>query len=199
MPGSVVDLTLPGVRIPDPIVVDTNIIVEYLLASFLTPSVATLRATQFFQRLIATNGSGLVMPTAFIEFFHAAVKVTYKHELGLMTLIARQSRYGYPVRNWQDLYKQDASILQAFLPDLHRLRNLLIANGLLFVAPENLRTVASARSHDVELIDLIGTYGLDSCDAAILPEARRYGLTDIVSMDSDMQRASPDFNIYTWI
>jgi predicted nucleic acid-binding protein len=50
-----------------------------------------------------------------------------------------------------------------------------------------------------ELVEFVGAYGLDSSDAAILVEARRYGLTDIVTLDADMQRAQADFTIYTWL
>jgi len=199
MPGSIVDLSLPGSSVPDPIVVDTNIIAEYLLASFFVPTVFALRASQFFNDLIANNGTGVVTPTAFTEFVHVAVRVKYNQEFARMTVFERKFKYGYPVKNWAGLYKQDPTILRAFLPDLHTLRNLLIANGLLFVAPEELGSIASGRRHDEEIVDLMGAYGLDSSDAAILLEARRCGLTDIIGFDADMQRAQPDFNIYTWI
>ena len=68
MPGSIVDLSLPGSSVPDPIVVDTNIIAEYLLASFFVSTVFALRASQFFNDLIANNGTGVVTPKAFTEF-----------------------------------------------------------------------------------------------------------------------------------
>jgi hypothetical protein len=40
MPGSVVDLSQPGATVPSIVIVDTNVIVEYLLASFLNPAAA---------------------------------------------------------------------------------------------------------------------------------------------------------------
>jgi predicted nucleic acid-binding protein len=116
-----------------------------------------------------------------------------------MTALDRNTRYISPVRGWTDLYKQDPAILQVFLPDLERFRRLLIANGLYFVSPWDLGPVASGRRHDEELVHLVGTYGLDSNDAAILMEAQRLGWTDVVTLDADMQRAQADFNIYTWI
>lgn len=93
----------------------------------------------------------------------------------------------------------DATILQDFLPELEELRLLLSANGLLFIAPDQLGFIVTGRSYDEELVHLVGTYGLDSNDALILMEAQRYGVTDIVSLDADMQRAQADFNVYTWL
>jgi hypothetical protein len=100
---------------------------------------------------------------------------------------------------WLTLYKQDETILQAFLPDLERLRQLLIANGLLFLSPDELGPIVSGRSYDEELLNLVGTYGLDSGDAVILMEAQRYGVTDVITLDADFQRARADFTIHTWL
>jgi predicted nucleic acid-binding protein len=199
MPGRVVDLSRPGAGFPDLIVVDTNIIVEFLLASYFVPSARDPRVVQFFQDLNDQGGTGIVTPTVFREFVHVAVRAKYKHELRLMTSHERRSKYGFPASDWLDLYKQDASILQGFLPDLHTLRILLIANGLLFAAPDDLEPIASGRRFDEELVELVGAYGLDSNDAAILLEARQVGLTDIITLDVDMQRAQLDFDIYTWL
>ena len=76
---------------------------------------------------------------------------------------------------------------------------MLIANGLLFLAPDDLGPITSGRSYDEELVHLVGTYGLDSGDALLLMEARRSGVTDVISLDADLQRARADFNIYTWL
>lgn len=70
---------------------------------------------------------------------------------------------------------------------------------MLFLAPDELGPIASGRSYDEELVHLVGTYGLDSSDALILMEAQRFGVTDIVSLDGDLQRARADFNVYTWL
>jgi hypothetical protein len=75
----------------------------------------------------------------------------------------------------------------------------LIANRLLFVSPDELGPIGSGRRHDEELVRFVGAYGLDSSDAAILMEAQQLGLTDIISLDADMQRAQSDFTIHTWI
>jgi predicted nucleic acid-binding protein len=204
MPGSVVDLSVAGSGFPDPIVVDTNLIVEHLVVPYIpilpaSPvTVNAQRAGAFFRALIAGNGTGIVTPMAFAEFVHAAVKIKYRQER-LRIGPGSQNRYGRPISDWLALYKQDAAILQTFLPDLEQLRRLLIANGLLFIAPEDLGPIASGRNHDEELVHLVGTYGLDSSDALILMEAQRYGVTDIVSLDADLQRARADFNIYTWL
>jgi predicted nucleic acid-binding protein len=199
MPGRVFNLSLPGLSIPDPIIVDTNLIVEYLLASYFVPAPRMPQVNQFFGNLISRRGTGIVTPTVFTEFAHVAVRAKYNHELRLMTPHDRRSKYGYPLRDWKDLYKQGASILQGFQPDLQALRTLLTANSLLFAAPDDLGAIASGRRHDDELINLMGAYGLDSSDAAILMEARQIGVTDIITLDLDMQRAQADFDVYTWL
>lgn len=205
MPGSVVDLSVARSRIPDLIVVDTNLIVERLVVPFLgvLPSspAAKLnahRANQFFQTLIANDGRGIVTPTAFNEFVHVAIKSKYKQErLRLGPNVLPTS--GRRINSWLDLYKQDASILQAFLINLERFRLQFIVNGLLFIAPDELGPITSGRAYDEELVHLVGTYGLDSNDALILMEARRSGINDVVTLDADLRRAQADFNIYTWL
>jgi predicted nucleic acid-binding protein len=203
MPGSVIDLSVPGQTFPDPVVVDANLIVEYLLAPFvavLPPSSITRnaeRAAAFFQALIVRNGTGIVTPTAFAEVIHVAVKATYQQALRRLGPAARQT-YCRPIKDWLSLYKQDATILQAFRPDLEQLRRLLIANGLLFLGPDQLGPILSGRTFDEELVHLVAVYGLDSSDALIVMEAQRCGVTDIVTLDAELQRTRADFDIYTW-
>lgn len=204
MPGSVVDLSVARSAIPDPIVVDTNLIVEYLVAPFIqilpaSPvKVNAQRAARFFSTLITSNGTGIVTPIAFTEFVHVAIKARYNQERLRLGTGARGAS-GRPIGDWRALYKQNETILQAFLPDLEQLRRSLIANGLLFLSPENLAPITSGRSFDEELVHLVGTYGLDSSDAVLLMEAQRCGVLDIVTLDADLQRARRDFNIYTWL
>ena len=54
-------------------------------------------------------------------------------------------------------------------------------------------------SYDRELIHLVGRYGLDTSDAAILLEARRAGVIDLVTLDLDWRRAHVDFDVHTWL
>ncbi len=195
MPGRVIDLSIPGIAIPDPIVVDTNMLVERLIVPFFGSLTAEMseeaaRVDGFFQDLVQTNGTGLVTPTVYNEFVHVAIKFRYRQEL-----LDR----GVNPNAWTRLYKREPSILRSFGTTLDYLRRLMIANGLLMVAPEDLGPVRAERRFDEELINLVRTYGLDSHDALILMETRRMGISEIVTLDSDMIRASPDFNIYTWM
>lgn len=59
-------------------------------------------------------------------------------------------------------------------------------------------TQPPGRHYAEELIDRMTDYGLDSSDTLMLMEARRLGIDGIVSMDTDMQRALADFDVYTW-
>ena len=70
---------------------------------------------------------------------------------------------------------------------------------MLVLAPDELGPSSSGQAFDEELVHFVGTFGLDANDAAILLEAERHGLTDIVTLDADLQRAQRDFTIYTWL
>lgn len=204
MIGRFIDLSQSAVRIPDIVVVDTNLVVERLLASWFgematTPlSTAARRAITFFRLLNAQGGTGIVPPAVFTEVVHVVIKFWYRQER-LRLDAARRQAYGRPIRDWHNLYKADPTILQAFRPDLGLLQALLTANGLRLLAPTDLGSIASGRTFHDELIHLVGTYGLDSSDALILMEAQRFGVTDIVTLDADMRRAQADFTVYTWL
>lgn len=204
MPGSIVDLAQPGRQLPTVVVVDTSLLVERLLASYfddLPPSPVVVNAERtrwFFQTLTGVGGVGLVTPTAFAEFVHAAIRSRYKAERQRLGPAIVQ-RFGRPAADWLALYKLDQAILHDFLPELQELSRRLIANGLLIVAPDDFRPLAAGRSHHEELVRIVARYGLDSGDASILLEAQRVGVTDIVTLDADLRRAQADFTIYTWL
>ncbi len=204
MPGSVVDLSGTNLHVPDVIMVDTSILVERLLASFpdgVLPSTVAVnaeRARWFFRTLASSGGIGLVTPTVFTEFIHAAIKARYKYERRRLGATALQT-YGRPINDWLALYKLDPTILQTYLPVMMQFRLWLTLNGLLILGPEDLTPLDSGRTHGEELVRLVGRYGLDSGDAAILLEARRVNVTDIVTLDADLRRAQSDFTIYTWL
>jgi predicted nucleic acid-binding protein len=180
----------------------SNVLVERFVAPFvgsLPPSSASVnaqRARRFFGALNANGGVGLATPTVFVELIHAAIKALYKQERRRLGPTAAAT-YGRPINDWLDLYKADPSFLQTSLPRLQRLRQLLTANGILVLAPEDLGPVGSGREHDDELVRLVARHGLDSGDASILLEAQRAGVTDIVTLDADLRRAQADFTVYT--
>lgn len=77
MPGSVIDLAVPGASIPDPIVVDTNMLAERLIVPYLgslptMPAVDAVRADQLFIEQLQPGSTALVPPTVFNEFVHVA-------------------------------------------------------------------------------------------------------------------------------
>ena len=203
MPGRVVDLATGWTSLPDPIVVDTNLIVEYVVVPLVTPAtpaattISARRADDFFRWLVAGGGAWIVTPTIFAETIHAAIRLESEQERLRLGPGARLAN-GQPIANWLSLYKADPTILQGFLPDLIQLRRLLAANGLLLLSPDDLGPIAPGRSYDEELVHLVTAYGLDANDALIL-EARRFGLTDGVTLDADLRRAQSDFAIHTWL
>jgi predicted nucleic acid-binding protein len=198
--GSVSDLSLPGTVVPNVVVVDTSVIVARLLASYASQDPQSpLRAARFFRTLIANSGIGIVTPTAFGEAIHVAIRVRYEQELianhgKLVAHYGQRSRF-----YWNQLYKIDPTILQRSAPILEQLRRRLQANNLLILAHEDLAPIASGRTYSQELIARVGRYGLDSSDTAILLEAERAGVLDVVTLDLDWQRAQAEFNVYTWL
>lgn len=110
-----------------------------------------------------------------------------------------RDRLGRPIWSWRDLYKADAAILTAFRGQLDILYDLFTVNGARILAPDDLGPIPSGRAFADELIHLVGMYGLDSSDALILMEAQRFGVTDVVTLDADTQRAQADFTGSTWL
>ena len=156
------------------------------------------RTRWFFRTLSGTGGVGLITPTAFAEFVHAAIRSRYGAERQrLGPAIVRQ--FGRPAADWLALYKLDQAILHGFLPELQEPSRRSIANGLPIVAPDDFRPPAAGRSHHEKLVRIVARSGLDSGDAAILLEARRVGVTAIVTLDADLRRAQADFTSYTWL
>ena len=198
--GRIVDLALPGVRLPSRLALDSSILVPRFLTTYHTPHPQiALRAARFFAMLQSSGSVGLITSIVANEFFHFAIKATYRAEIPNRhaNLVAHYGRSrGF---DWKDLYKIDRTILQRLGPDLERLRRLLIVNRLLFLQPGDLMPIASGRSLDEELIHLIGRYGLDTSDIAILMEAQRFATSSVATLDQDMQRAVADFDVYTWL
>ncbi len=194
MAGNIFDLDDPNVRLPNFFILDTNVVVEFHMA----PVIASLpdanatqaqRASQLFQRLADEHKLGFITPIIYSEVMHLAIKLNYqKHGL---------SR-GLKKGGWLNLYKTEPTFIQTLQPNLEELRFLLSTNRTTFLSPDDLGPIDSNTTFDHRLIELCCTYSLDTHDAGILFEAERFGIDSIVTMDSDLQRAQADFNIYTW-
>ncbi|MBA2277853.1 MAG: PIN domain-containing protein [Chloroflexia bacterium] len=78
------------------------------------------------------------------------------------------------------------------------MRTTLVLRGIIISAPEDLGPLTSRRLWHEELVQYIARYRLDTNDALILMEADRLGISEIVTMDRDMERALPDFDVYLW-
>lgn len=160
-------------KLPDLIVVDTNVIVELVAASYgVQPSPFNgPRARHFFRQLNDEHATGIVTPTVYVELVHILVKFWHRAVLKRNS-VALLQRYG-PLASWVDLYKRDPSILQGMRTVLEHLSQLLSASGLYFLDQDELHPINSKNALDLELIDIMCRYGLDSTDAMILMEAQR--------------------------
>jgi hypothetical protein len=133
--GSIIDLSLPGARLPDFLVIDSNLIIAHFLTSLHTPYPETAaRASRFFRLLEIDGGIGIVTLSCFNEVLHFAVKAKYRSEIpnyvtNLRIAFPKRVRY-----DWLDLYKIEPAILQRFHPDLAQLRQLMIAKHLTLIA-----------------------------------------------------------------
>ena len=198
--GSVIDLSVPGAQMVDPVVLDANVVVARFLSSY--PGQLRSgppRAAQFFRSLIANNRFGFVTPTAFNEVIHAAIRAKYQQEVAsprpaLVAAYGTRRRY-----SWLDLYKIDPSILPRYTTVLDQLRRRLVSQNVVVAGPDRLGPIPSGLAYDQEIVLLVGRYGLDTSDAAILLEAQRLGISALVTLDPDMQQAQVDFDVYTWL
>jgi predicted nucleic acid-binding protein len=194
MAGSLFDLNDPTVVLPNRFVVDTNVIVERVFAALIlrTPIPDPLQAQQaagFFQMLLPARKAGIVTPTVYGELVHVVIGYFLK-QFGLRRT---------PRMDRLQVYKRFPGYIKTLEPILQQLRFFLVTSGLLVISPDELEPIDPATTFDGHLIELCCDYGLDTADAMILFEAERLGIGSIVTMDGDIQRASADFDIYTWI
>ena len=198
--GSVINLAVPGAHVVDPVVLDANVVVARFLSSY--PGQLRSgppRAARFFRSLIANDGIGVVTPTAFNEVIHAAIRIKYQHEVAshrpaLIAAYGPRRRY-----SWLDLYKIDPSILPRYATVLDQLRRRLASQNVAVAGPDRLGPIPSGLAYDQEIVRLVGRYGVDTSDAAILLETQRLGISALVTLDPDMQQAQVDFDVYTWL
>src|SRR5687768_212168 len=81
MSRSVVDLSQSGVRLPERIAIDANLLVTRFVApSAITPEFMArrTRVRAFFKQMQNEQAVGFVPFTAFAEFIHVAIKLRYK-------------------------------------------------------------------------------------------------------------------------
>jgi len=198
MSGSVVDLTQSRVQIPDPVVVDTNVLVEWIHTAQPQPSLRALRARSFLQRLVTANQSAILTPTGYSEFLHFVILARYKSVFRQQGKVALTARYGVSISDERRLLKQEPSILQQYAVELNLLVGSLTDANVAIAEPDEFGPIPSGRSHQQELLHLVTHYGLDTNDALILMEASRLGVRSIVIINGDLLRARADFDIYTW-
>jgi predicted nucleic acid-binding protein len=197
--GSLVDLTDPMITLPSLVVVDANVIVERLSASFGNQAhhLNGPRARNFFSRLATDGSTGIVTPSIQVELAHLLVKFTYRTHLQRnRSALTRQ--FG-PLSSWVDLYKHDRSILRGMGAVFEQLTRLLTASGLYLLDPSELDPLPAHEPLHVALPNVMCRHGLDSTDAMILIEARRASIAAIATFDGDLIQARTEYDIHTWL
>lgn len=203
MAGRLLDLADPATVLPDRIVIDSSITIDWLvavtqLAAGAIPTPGQRRAVGLFDTLQTNSAVGLVTSTSFNEVFHFVVKAHFRaalphHQSDL------QRRYSNVRRHcWEHLYKARSDLLKQFAPEFERVRQLLIAGGLLFLQSGDLDDLPAGRSRDEAMLGTMTRYELDTSDASILLEAQQAGVPRLATADPDLRRAALDFDVYTW-
>lgn len=201
MSDRLVDLNQPGTVLPQVIAADSNVVITWLESS--SPRFARLREVGQVVALFhtaQTQGISIVLtPFAFSEVVHSSVKALYGRAR-VQYQSRLQSHYGRPAGfSWLDLYKIEPDVLRQNQLVLEQLRAHLQAARVVLPDLGDFASLPSARTFTLDLVRLVGRFGLDTYDAAILIEAKRLGIDAIVSFDRDMRRAAADFDVYTWL
>jgi hypothetical protein len=135
MAGSLVDFSTPDLAIPDQIVVDSNVIIDWLRASFEASGGAPIvelrqrRAVDFFRRIRESEAIGIVTSISFNEVFHFLVKARFRSEIpshlaDLSMMYPNVSGY-----DWFHLYKARGDLMAEFVDQFDEWRQTLVASG----------------------------------------------------------------------
>jgi hypothetical protein len=99
--------------------------------------------------------------------------------------------------DWDDLSKTRPELIRSFQPGLVSLNSFLTQHKVVVLQPTDLGPLPHDRALEDVLLETIFQYQIDSNDAAIQLEAQRAGVTSIATLDADLRRAAPAFDVYT--
>jgi predicted nucleic acid-binding protein len=204
MAGSLVDLTDPTASIPRRLVLDSNIVIDWLLATGNLHSLGALasnaqvRSASLVERIRNEGAVGLVTSTGLNEVFHFVLKTAYQSELRRARSDPAVRRSDLGRHGWLGLFKAQSRLVRQIALDLDTIRALVDDNGIVFLQPDDPDPIPSGRLLDDEVVRTMERYELDSGDAAILVESRRAGINAIATADADLHRAQLDFDGSTW-
>lgn len=202
MANRLIDLADLTITLPDRLVLDSNVVIDWLLALAHTTSEPLLpqhqRAHELVSRMHRQGSTGLITGTSLNEIFHFIVKSAFRAALPHHLAALREHFPTVRRPTWNQLYKTHPSLFRQIVPDLEQIRRLMANNDLLILQPVEVSRITSGRSLEEELLWAMGRYELDSSDAAIVIEAQRAGIRSLVTSDRDLWRARSDLDIYTW-
>lgn len=202
MANMLIDLSHSTITLPDRLVLDSNVVIDWLLAqAHVTPEPLLhqyRRARELVNRMHQQGSTGLITGTSLNEIFHFMVKAAFRAALPHHLAALREHFPSVRRPTWNQLYKMDSSLFRQIVPNLEQIRRLMANNDLLVLQPVEISQITSGRSLEEELLWAMGRYELDSSDAAIVIEAQRAGVRSLVTSDRDLWRARLDLDIYTW-
>ena len=199
MAGRIIDLVGAGLRLPDAVLLDTSVVIPRFLPKLRTPGpnlvLSQARVRALLADIAAQGAIAFVASTTFAELAHLVLRLRYDED----RFVYPNPATGRPFPSWKQLYKQRPGLARSYAASIEALRLALAAADILVLQANDLGPIASGRRFEQELIRLVRRYRLDSADVAILLEARRAGITTVVSEDPDWRRVASDFDVYTWL
>lgn len=198
MSGKVVDLSSDESSLPDEFVLDTSILIAQFLGAAVQDRRGQIeRAARVFEPVLAGTSTAFVAFQSMIELFHKYIVIRYEQELG-----SDRERYRSLVKgrlSWRSLYKIRDGLMREYCDELADIHLAIVASNVMVLQPFDLGSSMSSLTQDVQLLQLMRKFRLDSADAAILLDADRAGISGVVTTDRDFRRASKNFDIYTWL
>lgn len=198
MSGKVVDLSTDRNVLPSEFVLDTSILVAQFLGAAVRDRRDQIeRAAWVFEPVLSGTSTAFVTFQSVIELFHKYVVARYERELNSNPDKYRSLIKGR--RSWRSIYKVRDGLIREFCSELADIRLAMVASNVMVLQPADLGAPVSSIAQEVELLNMMRRFHLDSADAAILLDAKRAGIPAVVTADRDFTRAAKQFDIYTWL
>lgn len=179
------------VSAPSVIAIDTNVVV----GAFVDPNSACKpQAKGVIEWLTASNSVGVLVPRVVNELLHrhivAAAKLGAKHDASRRSLER-------PL-HWNEFLKRRPQIVETATGQFTTTLNSLNQISIIAASPNSLVPYVPDSLEEI-LVEICSKHHLDATDGEIISEVKRAGLDAIVSVDSDLLRASTkSVRVFTW-
>jgi predicted nucleic acid-binding protein len=189
MSAKLLDISDTTITLPEFLVLDSSLILE-LTPNPGAPHKNHALAIGFLNRLRVNAQSGSVKPLLpLLAFEECCFKICQR----ILT------QYGQLMGlRWHEYYKQQPFSIRTIYPLLEQLRGNLLSFPIEITEPEDLAIYTRGKEKPLSerMNELINRFAILPKDATILSEAERLGIDTVVTLDSDLTRAT-GFTIIT--